>query len=212
MQRLPLASGTGFLNPRAPGNGWVFAAQVGDTATPRLAYVAAGPKWGQALDADGLPVVDEDLLRCLVAADPGDSATYPLLPDAAYHGVFDAWRTARMAIWRSWQRMTDPANLQPEVSRTLRTAADLVRDGHSDLTPTDRNELATTLAQRWPYRISRDVGEILAKAIPEAERIRLLAELVAAEGLEAPPPPVPLPPVEEEEIRLVAWMAVVKGE
>ncbi len=30
-----------------------------------------------------------------------------------------------------------------------------------------------------------------------------------AEGLEAPPPPVPLPPIEEDEVRLVAWMAVI---
>ena len=57
-----------------------------------------------------------------------------------------------------------------------------------------------------------DVGAILATSGTDADRIRLLAELVAAEGLEAPPAPVPLPPVEEEDIRLVAWMAVGKGE
>ena len=42
-----------------------------------------------------------------------------------------------------------------------------------------------------------------------ADRIVALRALVEEEGLEAPPPPVPLPPIEEDEVRLVAWMAVI---
>ena len=107
-------------------------------------------------------------------------------------------------------RLTDPANLQPDVKGVLRRAADLVRDGRSGLSQTDRDRVAVALAQRWPLRISRQVGSILDDATrPVADLISQLKDLVDAEGLQAPPPPTPLPPIDEDEIRLVAWMAVI---
>jgi hypothetical protein len=85
-----------------------------------------------------------------------------------------------------------------------------VRDSQSPLSALERDKVAVALAQRWPLRISRDVGRIIDdvdRALPD--RIVALRALVEAEGLEAPPPPVPLPPIEEEAVRLVAWMAVI---
>ncbi|HEY3334964.1 MAG TPA: hypothetical protein VGK16_06960, partial [Candidatus Limnocylindrales bacterium] len=121
-----------------------------------------------------------------------------------------AWPEARRAIFRSWMRLTDPANLQPDVKGVLRRAADLVRDAQSPLSNDERTRVAVALSQRWPIRISREVGRILDdEVVPISERIVALRALVEAEGLEAPPPPEPLPPIEEDEVRLVAWMAVI---
>jgi hypothetical protein len=136
--------------------------------------------------------------------------TAPELADAAYAGVFDAWPEGRRAIWRSWMRLTDPANLQPDVKGVLRRAADFVRDSRTTLSQVERDRVAVAIAQRWPLRISRDVGRILDDTKKSVEeRILALRDLVNAEGLQAPPPPQALPAIEEEEIRLVAWMALI---
>ena len=209
VERLPLASGTGLRSVLAAEHGWVFATEVGPHGDARLAFVSATPTWEVSYQADGMAQVDESPLTCLTYADPGDQSTYPELTDEAYAGVFDAWPEARRAIWRSWMRLTDPANLQPDIKGVLRRAADLVRDASSSLTPVERDRVAVALAQRWPLRISREVGQIIDdELVPVADRVAKLQQLVQREGLEAPPPPVPLPPIDEDEVRLVAWMAV----
>lgn len=210
VERLPMASGTGFRSAMATEHGWVFATEVGPDREARLAFVAATPYWGVKLGYDGLAEVDESPLTCLTYADPGDRSTYAELSEPAYSGVFDAWPEARRVIWQSWMRLTDPANLQPDVKGVLRRAANLVRDSQSSLSAIERDKVAVGLAQRWPLRISREVGQILddsTRTVPD--RVVALQTLVTAEGLEAPPPPVPLPPIEEDEVRLVAWMAVI---
>jgi hypothetical protein len=209
VERLPMASGTGLMSMLAPEHGWVFATEVGPDRQPRLAFVSATPTWGLRKEEDGSAQVDESILTCLTYADPIDADAPAELPAGAYEGVFDAWPEARRAIWHSWMRLTDPANLQPEVRGILRRASELVRDAHSRLTPAERDRVAVALAQRWPYRISRDVGRILDdEDLGPADRVEALRALVAEEGLEPPPPPVPLAPVTEEDVRLVAWMAI----
>jgi len=208
VERQPMASGTGFRSSAAREHGWVFAAAVGPEAKARLAFVRATPMWGVHRDDGGLATVDEDPLRCLTDADPGDGSTYAELPEPAYSGVFDAWPEARRAIWRSWTHLTDPANLQPDVRGVLRRASDLVRDTSTGLAVAERDRVAVALAQRWPLRIAREVGGILDGDGSSSDKVDRLRTLVDAEGLQPPPPPNPLPPVSEEDIRLVAWMAV----
>jgi hypothetical protein len=209
VERLPLASGTGLRSILAAEHGWVFATEVGPDRDARLAFVAASPAWEVRYQVDGIAQVDESPLTCLTYADPGDPSIYAELPDEAYAGVFAAWPEARRAIWRSWMRLTDPANLQPDIKGVLRRAADLVRDAQSSLTPAERGKVAVALAQRWPLRIAREVGHILDdEAVPMSDRVAMLQQLVQREGLEAPPPPKPLAPIDEDEVRLVAWMAV----
>lgn len=212
VERLPMGSGTGFRSSLATEHGWVFAAEVGPDRQARLAFVAATPGWHVRRDALGVAEVDENPLRSLSDADPGDGSTPAELPDPAYDGVFAAWPEARSAIWRSWMRLTDPANLQPDIRGILRRAADLVRDASSDLSQAERDRVAVAIAQRWPLRISREVGRIMDDGSDCAGRISRLRQLVDAEGLQAPPPPQPLPYVSEEEVRLVAWMAVTPSQ
>jgi len=211
VERLPSGSGTGFRSMTAREPGWVFAAEVGPNAEARLAFVRASHLWGVHREEDGRAAVDEDPLRCLIDSDPGDASTYAELPDPAYDNVFEAWPEARRAIWRSWMRLTDPANLQPDVRGVLRRASDLVRDTSSGLGLAERERVAVALAQRWPYRIAREVGHILEGDGSATDKVDGLRALVEAEGLQAPPPPQPLPFILEEDIRLVAWMAVIPG-
>ena len=161
IESLPMGSGTGFRSTLATEHGWVFATEVGPEREARMAFVAANQYWGVRRNDQGEAEVDENPLRSLSDADPGDRSTYAELSDPAYAGVFDAWPEARQAIWRSWMRLTDPANLQPDVKGVLRRAADLVRDSRSILSQPERDRVAVALAQRWPLRVSRDVGRIL---------------------------------------------------
>jgi Helicase conserved C-terminal domain/PLD-like domain/SNF2-related domain len=210
VESLPMGSGTGFRSTLATEHGWVFATEVGPEREARLAFVAATPFWEVRRDANGLGEVDENPLRALSDADPWDPTTYAELPQQAYDGVFDAWPEARRAIWTSWELLTDPANLQPDVKGVLRRAADLVRDTRSNLSQADRDRVAVALAQRWPLRISREAGKILDDGtVSSADQVGRLKDLVDAEGLQAPPPPSPLPPIQEDDVRLVAWMAVI---
>ena len=191
----------------ATEHGWVFATEVGPEREARLAFVAATPFWEVRRDDDGLAEVDESPLRCLSDADPGDRSTYAELPTPAYDGVFDAWPEARRAIWRSWMRLTDPANLQPDVKGVLRRAADLVRDTqspHQTCEPRRRRPRPAVAASD----LARGRADPRRRR-SDSPRDRALRDLVDAEGLQAPPPPEPLPPITEDEIRLVAWMAVI---
>jgi hypothetical protein len=73
----------------------------------------------------------------------------------------------------------------------------------------ERDRVAAALAQRWPYRISREVGAILQDEKQSTEqKVLALRTLVDDEGLKPPPPPQPLPPITEDDIRLVTWMAI----
>lgn len=209
VERLPMGSGTGLRTAIASEAGWVFSAEVGANSEPRVVFVAADASWRVQRDPDGTPQVDESLLRALADADPLNANASADLPDDAYDGVFEAWPEARRAIWRSWTHLTDPANLQPDVRGVLRRAADLVRDQPSDLSNEARDRSAVSLAQRWPLRIAREVGRILDDPnLDNRARIGRLRDLAGEEGLSPPPPPVALMPVTEEEIRLVAWVAV----
>ena len=209
VKRLPAASGTGFISPTASEPGWVVAMTVGKDAKPFLRFVAATASWDVKRDEGGLAFVDDQLLRSLTDGDPGDERTQSKLPDAAYHGMFEAWEVARASVLADWTRLTDPANLQPEVSKALRRAAALVQDTRSSLSGEERDTVAAALAQRWPYRISREVGVILqAPELSDEQKVEALGNLVAEEGLVPPPPPQPLPPITEDDIRLVAWIAV----
>lgn len=212
LEQLPMGSGTGFVSSFATQRGWVFAMEVGPDRQARMAFVGATSTWNVEREVDSSAIIDENVLRALMDADPHDNRTEPSLPEAAYNGVFEAWPEARRSIVKSWTHLTDPASLQPEVKGVLRRAADLVRDSQSALSLVERDRLAAALAQRWPMRVSREVGQILGEPLSDAEKALRLQQFAKEEGLQPPPPPQPLPPVDEDDVRLICWMAVIPQE
>jgi hypothetical protein len=189
--------------------GWVVAMSVGKDSRPFVRFVAATATWDVRCDDNGVPVIDDQLLRSLTDADPLDGSAGQYLPDAAYHGMFEAWEVARASVLADWTKLTDPLNLQPSVTKVLRRAAEMVHATQSPLSVEERDRVAASLAQRWPYRISREVGAILQEDTRSSdEKVVALMSLVDDEGLTPPPPPKPLPPITEDDIRLVTWMAI----
>ena len=153
-----------------------------------------------------------DALSCLrtITCDEGTPRTMPTdLAEAAYA----AWGRARRDIFGEWQWATDPRNLQPDIRPLFRAAAAHVRANRPpEMTLEEQDRLVEALEAPRTLRIERALREVFT---PEtalgAETTRAIAARVREFGLLPWKPPEPLPPISEEEIALVVWMAVDRG-
>ena len=205
---LPYGSGSGFVSSRIRQPGWVFCARIGDHPKPWFRFVPADPStWLPALNESGQPLVVSDTLTALVASDPGGDATEVFLPDAAASGVYAAWEIAHRDMFESWMWMTDRKNLQPEIPLALREAAELVIE-HGDVLGVEQNQLLQKLNAKWDKEIVDAVRRIVRSGKSNNEKLLELAEYVQTQGLRAPEPLKPLPVIDEDDIRVVCWMAV----
>jgi len=205
---LAYGSGSGFVTDRVRQPGWVFCARIANHPKPWFRFVGADNTWSPATGPDGAQLILDDTLTALVAADPGGDGCELDVAEGAANGVFDAWALAQGHIFDAWSRLTDIANLQPEIPLALREAAELVVTAGDGLGFEAQQGLLRRLNARWDRRIVGAVREIVRSDRPARERVALLAEYVKEEGLPLPEPPEPLPPVEKDDIRLVCWMAV----
>jgi hypothetical protein len=205
---LAYGSGSGFVTDRVRQPGWVFCARIADHPKPWFRFVGADATWSPATGPDGAKLILDDTLAALVAADPGGDQCEQDVPKVAATGVFDAWAIAQGHIFDAWSRLTDIANLQPEIPLALREAAELVVTAGDGLGFEAQQGLLRRLNARWDRRIVGAVREIVRSDRPPRERVALLADYVKEEGLLLPEPPEPLPQVDKDDIRLVCWMAV----
>jgi hypothetical protein len=207
---LPYCAGSGFVSSSIKRPGWVFCTKIGDSPQPWFRFVPADAEWRPIHRAeDDAPWVIGDTLTALIAADPGGAGTEQHIPDAARAGVFDAWQVAEDDIYAKWTALTDPAALQPEVPLALREAHELVTEHGGGLGFAAQQGLLSVLDASWEKRIVDRVRAIVRDdGVSGTEKVDQLQAFVKEAGLEAPPPPQPLPPIEHEDIRLVCWMAV----
>ncbi len=213
VKALPYGSGSGFVNRRAARSGYVFCIRVGDGdfAPPRFRFVPADDDWRPIIGSDRRPLVNDDTLAALVAADPVDDQTGRELSEQAYDRAFDAWEAAREHVYKEWMFLTDPKNLKPDVPKALREAAELVYEHGEALTPEERDDLLARLNTRPGARIEKAVRELVrAGEDAPARKVRRLRELVREAGLQPARIPDPLPPIAREDIHLVVWTAVQK--
>ena len=221
-QALPYGSGSGFESTVVDGNGYVFCIRIGQgselhksgdgkSAVPRkpwFRYVRCDEDWHVAHDENGIPLVSDDTLTSLVTADPTGSEVPRWVTDEVYNGAFDAWQIARKSVWEAWTRLTDPANLEPEIPKSFRDAAELVRRSGSFLGIRGQDELCRRLGSVPITKIGRAVRAALNEGNTDEQRIDLVRQVLDKFGIQVPPPPEPLPYVNLEEVHLVAWMAV----
>ena len=208
VETLPFGSGSGFVSSRIRQPGWVFCARIGDHPKPWFRFVAADPAtWEPKLNADGKPLIVTDTLTALVAADPGGEATEAHLASGSMTGVYSAWEFAHKDIFDTWAWMTDAKNLRPDVPLALREAAELVTL-HGDFLGAEQNALLQKLNAKWDKEIVDAVRLIVRSGESNSEKLRNLSEYVQGQGLKAPEPVKPLPVIQEDEIRVVCWMAV----
>ena len=237
--KLPFASGSGFVNSACSQSGYVFCIRVGHCLRgaadgslgsrgtraclashcevcrrdPHFRLVPVDEEWRPLRNAEGVPVVVAETLQALIAADPVRESTERRLSRVTYEGAFDAWEIARNHVWEHWMRLTDPANLQPDVPKAFRDASDLLHRHGAEVLGV--NELAKLIAcfNTVPSaRVQREVRLVLNAQESNTAKVVRLRDLAKNLGLQPPEAVQPLPPVGLDQVHLIAWMAVKAAE
>ena len=211
---LPYGSGSGFVSSHAMSNGYVFCTKIAKHPQPWFRYVPVDENWDPIFGEPGSDVlahalVIDDTLTSLINADPLLETVERHLPHEVYDKAFTAWDVAASDIHATWQKLTNPNNLAPDIERAFRDAAEVVYAHGAFLGVAEQGALAARLRGRWGAEIKKAVREILTdESLTERERVEKLKVLSDEFGLVPSKAPEALPPVTKDEIRLIAWMAV----
>ena len=197
---LPFKMGSGLARGDTPG--WVFCASVGwgERARYFLRFVPVD---------ESLPIM-EDMARCLRLLECEEDEAR-VLPAEMIQGAYDGWRRAQVSVLDAWLFECDPANLQPKIPKANREAADFLRE-HAPRDEEDgkMRRLIASVESPWPERAQKELRRTLRDdSLPVPEKLEQLKATIEASGIEPPVIPEPLPPISEEDISLVCWMAVV---
>jgi hypothetical protein len=205
---LPHGVGSGFEHPGVEGNVFVFCMRMGDSGRVWFRNVLADRYWNTLPDEQGQWSVTDDTLVSLVSADPGGAERIRSLPNAAFSAAYEAWAVARDHAHDAWMKSTDPNVLTGALPLAFREAAQLAIEHGGSLGGTEQGELVrrlksvpTTKAARAMRRALRVTGSI-------AERIAAIIAVLDEYGIQPASKVQPLPVIEPEDVRLIAWMAV----
>ncbi len=191
---LPGAAGSGLV--RGTTRGHFFCARVFGKVLLRFVTFHGGEMLRDSLGCLRLVTCNEGTPR--------------VMPEDLASGAYDAWARARRDIFEEWQKGSDPKNLQPDIRPLFRKAAEHVR-GHrpADMTLEEVDRLAEALEAPRGLRIEKSLREVFTPETAEGERTtKAIAERVKLLGLQPWKAPEPLPPIDEDEVQLVVWMAV----
>jgi hypothetical protein len=192
IRTLPWGAGSGFRDGAKKGH--FFCARVGERLFLRFV------PWGVE------PVI-KDTLSCLRLI-TCEEDTRRELSQETYDDAYPAWQKARRDIYDEWAFATDPANLQPRVRPTLRGAAEHVRRyPPPDMSQDEIDRLTESIEAPWGIRIEKQIREAMRSA-EGVQASKAVAETVQRLGLEPFKAPEPLPPIEEQDIQLICWLAV----
>ena len=137
-------------------------------------------------------------------------ATPRVLSAETARAAYAAWATARRSIFDAWTFETDPANLQPKIRRLNRDVAAFLRSNPPSGIEQERlHRCLDAVESPWPRREENLLRLAWERELtPSGEKARHLVEEVERIGAEPFHSPDPLPPIAEEEIHLIAWMAI----
>jgi len=200
--RLPWSSGSGMARAGAD-KGYVFCARVADHPKVQYRYVSMADS--------SAPSVVEDTLACLSHARPDAGIDAERVMDEATHALaFTAWEHARDSIVATWNLASDPANLVAPVPPAMNRAAEVVRSHTpAGMTLEKADRLVDALQAPYPERVVRQFRRVLGSEGAPAAQALEIAHLATELGLEPPPPPLPLPEIEDDDVHLVCWLAIV---
>lgn len=208
MRQLPLGIGSGFVNLRAGQTGFVFCLRMGPHEAPWFRFVETNENWEPLQDDKGEPMVSDEALVSLVIADPQDHGTERMVTDEAYENAFHAWVIARQHAFARYSELTDPAAMEPKPPKAFREAKALIAKSAQHLKPGEVESAVLRLQSVPLKKVERKVAKILKKDISKTLMIDEIITVLVENGVQPNPKPKPLRPISEEQVQLVAWMAV----
>lgn len=208
LEDLPHGVGSGFEHPGVEGNVFVFCMRMGDSDRVWFRNVLADSDWNPRTDEEGKWRVEGDTLASLVTADPGGAERPRSLPEAAFRAAYEAWAVARDDAHDEWMRSTDPNALTAALPLSFREAAQLAIEHGGALGGAEQGDLVRRLKSVPSTKAARAMRQALRIKGATAERIAAIIAVLDEYGIQPAEKVQPLPVIELEEIRLIAWMAV----
>ena len=200
LRALPWGSGSVMAVPGVD-SGYVFCVRVADHERVVFRWVPAA---GEPAPMTG------DTLTCLATARPPLGSNQPrVLVQHDYASAFDAWSRAREDIVQQWNYASDPANLAPRIPTTAMRAAKLLREHSPPALRHDVDRLVEALEAPYPERVLRELRRAMGSKPDPADQALEIARLVDELGLQPSPLPEPLPQIDENDVHVVCWLAVV---
>ena len=201
LRSLPWGIGAAFRQgpgvPSAGAPGVFFACRTQD-----------GQRYWRYVEGDGTVLdVDSEILRRI---DPG-SAPAAALPDPKVD-LESAWQAAVGTVIDEHNRRADPRFQEERIGPTQRFALELLRDP-SVLLPPGAAEAEEALSVERSSAVRHALGTIRASVlegtVSREDAARRIVEVVESFGLQPVEPPPLLEPIEESDIGVVCWMAVL---
>ncbi|MCH8824242.1 MAG: helicase [Planctomycetes bacterium] len=198
IRELPWKAGSGMA--RGPKRGHFFCARVGQRVYLRFIPYGEQGHSEQIIEEIGTCL---RMIECT-------AETPKVMPTDLKQTAFAAWQLAREHIFNSWTYETDPANLHPRVPKINQKIAQYLRE-HPPVS-LDQDDLKNVLDAIEAPCSRRE--EKMLRAVFESDdhtgiaKSNALVEEIARIGLEPYQAVEPLPPIEQEDIHLIAWMVI----
>jgi hypothetical protein len=195
IKALPWRSGSGMVKGRRGGH--LFCATVGERIYLRF------------VPLDSAAELIGELGTCLRLLECTEE-TPRVLSARMARRAYEAWVVARQSILDAWTFETDPANLQPKVRKLNREVAAFLREHPpSGMEQEQVHRCLDAVEAPWSRREENQLRSVWEGSYrSHADRSRALVDEIVRIGAEPFRAPEPLPPIESEEIHLIAWMAV----
>ncbi|MEH2576519.1 helicase-related protein [Bradyrhizobium sp. AZCC 1708] len=203
---LPGQAGSGLRRGKTSGVLFCAEIELADSSRTFLRFVPATSNWRPRTDENAILRETGTCLRLIDCSE--DTPRH--MPEQLGDAVFTFWDLARKSILAEWDDLADPANLQPQVRLLNRQVAAFIR-AHppTDTDPTKLTKALDILESPWPRREEALLREHFRdRSGPAPARSLRLVEWVLSTGLERYLPPPPLPPITDQDVRLVCWMAI----
>jgi len=196
LRELPWKAGSGMA--KGDDRGHMFCARVGNRVY--LRFVPYPP--------DDAGELITELGTCLRMLECSEDTEYAM-PTDLKQTAYSAWQRAQEDIFQSWEHETDPANLQPKVPKINREVADFLRQHQPPGIDQRRFERALDAVEAPCSKREQNMLRAVFNNHDHdgADKAEALVEEVERIGLEPFATPDPLPPIDREDVHLVAWMA-----
>lgn len=203
LRRLPWGIGAGFR--QGPG--------IPSVGTPGLFFgcrTRGGQRYWRYVEADGTVLdADSEMLRRI---NPGRAPSTE--PDPALLGLDleAAWRAAASSIVTDHNRRADPRADEERIGPAQRFALDLLRDP-TVMLPPGAGEAESALSVERGSNVRQALNDVRASVtegeISRDDAARRVVEIVESFGLQPVEPAPALEPIDESDIGVVCWMAVL---